>query len=480
MIYIAVLTGLVVGLIFYCSNKAERPHAAQLPGPPGPGLGVAEAAANVRRNTFRVFAIFLGRLAESHIRCRLAVQTAAVLLAYTGGALVYAFLTRDTAFWAGYWAALPGLLGVDLGLTWICCLASASRRLLWLALGLSLLGSLMQLSNGAAAKALVFYHLAALVGAGLFLLFISWMKQISAKAMVAVTLVITTGLYVYTALFGFAPEGTRTKVWVHLGGVSIQISEITKLLAILAAALLLANNLLSERKKLLGMAVVFALNAGCLVMLHELSTVIVLAISYGLAALLGLRDIKLLAKAGAAAFGLAALLYWLGSMKVSGVLNDAYEKLHIRLGGVTQVEPNSQLGKALQEFHLVRWLGSCGFQSAVPVGGSDFVIIRMVMELGMASLVAAVIAYLALLCYSLKMPSPIWGIAIAAQSLLAIASAAGFIATVGLGPVLLGEGGSTYLIAWCMLAALLADSTQIILTPRRKTAGRRKGVMNHG
>ena len=123
----------------------------------------------------------------------------------------------------------------------------------------------------------------------------------------------------------------------------------------------------------------------------------------------------------------------------------------------------------------MRWVGSTGLKSMVPVGSSDFVVINIVMKLGMAALLLIVMAYIALLCFALRQKHPIWGLGIVVQSLMAVASSTGLFATVGLAPVLLGEGGSTYVVAWTILAALLADSTHIVLTaPASRRSQRRR------
>ena len=54
MLYIALLTGLITGLAFYCFNKADQRIAAQESAPPGPGLGLREAAGTVWYESLRL------------------------------------------------------------------------------------------------------------------------------------------------------------------------------------------------------------------------------------------------------------------------------------------------------------------------------------------------------------------------------------------------------------------------------------------
>lgn len=474
MLYIALLTGLITGLVFYYFNKADQRITAQESAPPGPGLGLREAAGTVWYEGLRLLVLLFARLGERHIRRRLCLHTAALVLAYMGGAWLFCFLSGDMAFLADCQQALPALLLIDLLMLWLVCLASASRKAAWLVLSISLLGTLLQLSNGEKADMLVLYHLAALIFSAAFLCFIHWLELLTAAVMIKVVLILTTLLYAYTAVFGITAANSSTKVWVRIAGILVQTSELTKLLALLSGALLLADHSLPDRQKLLRMAEVFLVNAVWLFYLREYSTLMVIAICFGAAALLSLRDTRLLIRAVVLTLSLAVLLYGLGSMGAP-FLGSAYLKLSKRMSVFTEVEANGQLDKALQELRLARWVGSTGLKSMVPVGSSDFVVINIVMKLGMVALLLIVMAYIALLCFALRQKHPIWGLGIVVQSLMAVASSTGLFATVGLAPVLLGEGGSTYVVAWTILAALLADSTHIVLTaPASRRSQRRR------
>ena len=62
MLYIALLTGLITGLVFYYFNKADQRITAQESAPPGPGLGLREAAGTVWYEGLRLLNVCPKRL----------------------------------------------------------------------------------------------------------------------------------------------------------------------------------------------------------------------------------------------------------------------------------------------------------------------------------------------------------------------------------------------------------------------------------
>lgn len=84
----------------------------------------------------------------------------------------------------------------------------------------------------------------------------------------------------YLILLVAAPNVSGTKAWLVIGGVSFQLTEVTKVLAVITFACIYTDKGISPLRRLLYAVAVLALHAGALVLVNELGTLVVISIVF--------------------------------------------------------------------------------------------------------------------------------------------------------------------------------------------------------
>lgn len=457
---IALVAGLIVGLMLY--KTAVDQQAEAQPEPPPGQLGLLDSLRAAMSQTGLMILMVFHRLLEPHVRLRILLDVLLALLLNTLGAAAYSVLTQEKNFMSSYLTAMPALLLLCCAAVILCNTLSASRRVLWGLILISFTGICLQIGAGTSVDNILTANAAAFVFALLFAFFYKWLEGLSIRTLTIVILLMTIALYAVTMAVGTTAEGTSTKVWLRLGGISIQISDLTKLLAFTGINLFLGKkNGLSSWKKMALVAAIVGVNALCLVILHENGTVLVIGLVAFATVILEIKEEKIILLGSLAAGGLAGTAWLLGKFKLIPALADAYTKVQARIAGFAETTGNSQIGTALQELRLTQWLGTAGVNSKVPVAGSDFIFIAVAMKIGMAALIVIVMIYIATLVFALKGKHPVWGIAIVVQSIVALASATAFLPVIGIQPCFLGAGSTAYAVAWACAAMMLVDNCRI-------------------
>ena len=111
----------------------------------------------------------------------------------------------------------------------------------------------------------------------LFFLCVLRMRAIHAAAFLSV---LTAVCYLILFVFGSAPAGTNARVWLRIGPLSLQLTEIAKVLAAAAMALVISDTDRSGKARLLLSFAILAANGVFLAALGELGTLLVLVLVY--------------------------------------------------------------------------------------------------------------------------------------------------------------------------------------------------------
>lgn len=122
---------------------------------------------------------------------------------------------------------------------------------------------------------------------------ISNSKQSIKYIKVCVT-ILTILLYLVLLVFGKTINGAQA--WIIIGNkdqnLSIQVTEITKMLAMISFATILSDDTLHEKNKSRQSLITFFIHVGFLVVLSELGTLLVIGLVYFIVRLIYLKDIK--------------------------------------------------------------------------------------------------------------------------------------------------------------------------------------------
>lgn len=106
---------------------------------------------------------------------------------------------------------------------------------------------------------------------------ISFLCRTNKNLFIYLTLLGTVGMYLILFVLGTRIRGTLA--WINIGSVSIQITEVTRMLGIMSFAGMFTSSV-SPNKKLIGATLVLLLHATFLVLASELGTLLILGIVY--------------------------------------------------------------------------------------------------------------------------------------------------------------------------------------------------------
>lgn len=113
--------------------------------------------------------------------------------------------------------------------------------------------------------------------------FLLRMRNSTAKLSILATAIC---IVFYGFLLVFTQEVNGTHNWINIGGQSFQLTEITKLFAIIAIAVIFAEQKWTPEKRLVLAGIVLGINAVGLVLVNELGTLLVLSGIYFILALI--------------------------------------------------------------------------------------------------------------------------------------------------------------------------------------------------
>ncbi len=290
-------------------------------------------------------------------------------------------------------------------------------------------------------------------------------------------------LYIVLLLFGDDIHGT--KAWFSIGGFSLQLTEIQKLLALINISLILSDEKLSVNRKYLLSVWVLALHSVFLVLVNELGTLLIIGVTYIVNAFIFLPSKKLIAIClcfviiALALFGLA---YKCDQWKTNGDVSDnyivnklsaIYKKVFFRVDVL--INPQNydyygdayQLNKANEAIIKAGWWGSPSYEHKVPVIESDYIVVFLLLNFGWISGILVAIGLLFILaegyitslnnsksstdgCISVALIS-----CLVITSFLSLAMSIGLIPCVGITFPFFSRGGTSTVISYAMIIIAL-------------------------
>lgn len=281
------------------------------------------------------------------------------------------------------------------------------------------------------------------------------------------------------------PGQNGAYAWITLGGMSIQVTEVLKLLVIVALARRFAS-VGDDRQRLRQAGFIFLVNALGMVLINELGTLFVISVVFLLMAFLTLKHLRGLMGALTLCVLLAAAalaVCWLCYKQTAGQdtgglvggLAEIYDKVSTRFGILTNADSatNDQLYQARQARNALltsSWFGA-KYRVYVPVQESDYILVYLCQTMGVLFGILAVVLMMALSlrgviapAQSRSQPLALLGVGLslilAVQAGLAALSSLGLIPIVGLPFPFLAKGGSAAVIHWCMLLLVLCTGRQ--------------------
>lgn len=250
----------------------------------------------------------------------------------------------------------------------------------------------------------VIKYLISLVIAMIFLIFYSYFRKLLNKqGTVYVMMAVSAAIYLFLAVKGYDPNGYGTNAWISIAGFTIQMTDFTKVSALLFYASLFSSQLRFEEDKVLLLSTIFFLiNLGGSILIRELGSFFILFFLH-----LGLIFIfmkhshrkrmyliimfVLFFGSAAALFGLYKLLdpsYQAGTLKAPfTLLYPLCKKVYERFSVTANIyyDPYGA-GYQLLQGKKALWMGGLFGNTvnfnAIPVAESDMAFVAMVAEFG--------------------------------------------------------------------------------------------------
>lgn len=279
------------------------------------------------------------------------------------------------------------------------------------------------------------------------------------------------------------PGQNGAYAWISLGSFNIQVTEVLKLLVILAMARVLSGDG-DDRERLRAAGFILLVNALGMLLINELGTLFVIGAVFLLMAFLTLKRLRglvgLLTLCTLLA-GAALAVCWLcykqsaGQEAANGLvsgLGDIYEKISTRLTILTDTDSatNDQLYQARQARNALltsSWFGA-KYRVYVPVQESDYILVYLCQNMGVLFGILAVLLMMGLCLRGIlaaaqcvSQPMALLGIGfsltLAVQAGLAALSSLGVIPIIGLPFPFLAKGGSATVVHWAMLLMMIVS-----------------------
>ncbi len=291
-----------------------------------------------------------------------------------------------------------------------------------------------------------------------------------------------------TLVFGRAVGGVRN--WIHIGGLSLQATELTKLIYVLTAAILLGSGSEVRKENLKAFYGITAINILLLAAQSEFGTLLLILLLFFTFLFLFVEDLRvssitLLVSAAAAVTGTAALqgLYRLvkagsalGSSRLVQAVLRNYTKIANRVVYWLHPEMDAdglgyQLLKAKESIVLGGWFGTSSV-TELPVKTSDLVYPALIQRCGM---VFALIVFLVLIFLWLEgirlfmRKGDRFHQAVGAglifmlfyQSIIIISGSTGLAPLTGITLPFISSGGSSLTVCMCTVSLLIVISGNV-------------------
>ena len=311
--------------------------------------------------------------------------------------------------------------------------------------------------------------MALLAAAGMVFLHKKILTKIKPEIFLILIALLTAGIYVVLLAVGTSIEGT--KAWLNLGPLSLQPTELIKLLFVYFNTLIFCCMGLSDKKKLLFGGAYFMENLVFSVLIRELGSLALMMILFAIYCILFLESVRTLLFLGGAGGGLVALagggIFFLNKM---GRGNGLLIKVQNRFTGwlhpeLDPLNTGFQAMQAREAMSLGGWFGS-DMSVTIPVEESDFIFVSMILHLGVVAAVLILLLFLALLVEGIRIyldqedPMTIGILAgctyyIFAESIFMILGSTGFFMMTGVPIAFISDGGTALMTVFMMTALIL-------------------------
>lgn len=302
-------------------------------------------------------------------------------------------------------------------------------------------------------------------------------------------------IYLILLIAGISAGGTRA--WLLIGSFSFQPTELCKLAALVATALLVTDKALTPQKRLLGVLLTLLLHTVFLVAVNELGTLLILVAVSLILCFIYLPNTKQLLAVVLILALIAGLLVagcWVCHRLTQGNEKDfpailelgarIFEKLTIRVSNLLDPAGADRYNEGYQVYQVRRTLstaklfGSCTEQN-VPVIDSDFIFIYLISRFGIVAaigvtLITVVMAFEGSIAV-LRRPvsgetaaSLSFVLCLAVGSFISALSSLCLLPTVGVGYAFLSRGGTAAAINYMMLLFILYGMRRPLALPRKK------------
>ena len=340
----------------------------------------------------------------------------------------------------------------------------------------------------APAAGLQIQYLMALLGASLVsFVYYKW-KEISSMKMCRLLFIISSAISLMTILLSAGTGGVKN--WIRIGGLSIQTTEINKLLYLFLAAGLLGTVELPSRKRLRAFYLVTLVQAGFLAIQSEYGTLLLLLVVFFAYLFLFVPDLKIFLRTGAA-FALFIICTAFTGYQLSQIAG-RYErvaanpliKLILKAGTkisnrfIYWLHPEKdplglgyQLLKARESLVLGGWFGTASVTD-LPVKTSDLVYPALIQRCGMIFALLVFFIFILMWLEGLRLfvrkedryhQSLAAGIVIMmfVQTIIIIAGSTGLCPLTGITLPFISSGGSSLLVSFIMMGLLITISGNV-------------------
>ena len=314
---------------------------------------------------------------------------------------------------------IPDLIMCELGLL-LCTLNNADKKAFWAVVSLQRLGVMIHCIIGTELTNFFIINALALVFASSGLMMTEYIRYACQKHLRRTVIALATAdalIIIAVLIFGSSIGGT--KAWISVFGISLQLTEFIKLIYLLFAAVIISSYRQSKQSYLM-LTVFSAVNLIALAVLNEFGTAIIILIVYLCTVWIYYPRKSFLISA--AAITLIAGVFAVLDLSVCGYIDSSedipafvmtfYEKVLVKINTRIKLwvapaelgyDSSYQLIKAREALTQGGLFGSeLKNPVYVPVMESDFVFPALVLNLGVATGIAAVAVYVFLLIRFLR------------------------------------------------------------------------------